>query len=64
MSFLADKLKHIDCRQEWVKMLRDRRICIPTHVDSEFNKADIFTKILCSPVFKRLRDYLMYDPDA
>ena len=26
------KLKHIDCRQEWVKTLRDRDICTPVHV--------------------------------
>ena len=45
-------------------MLRDREICTltPVHVDSRFNLADIFTKILDRETFERLRDELMYDP--
>ena len=56
------KLKHIDARQEWVKILRDREICTPVHVDSADNLADIFTKILSTEVFERLRDQLFWDP--
>ena len=56
------KLKHIDARQEWVKILRDREICTPVHVDSMYNLADIFTKILSTEVFERLRDQLLWDP--
>jgi hypothetical protein len=63
-SAFKTKLKHIDCRQEWVKTLRDRKICIPLHVSSSDNLADIFTKILQPDVFERLRDRIMYNPDA
>ena len=55
------KLKHIDCRQEWVKVLRDRDICTPVHVDSKDNLADMFTKILPETDFIRLRSKLMVD---
>lgn len=57
------KLKHIDARQEWVKILRDREICTPVHVDSADNLADIFTKILSVDTFERLRDQLLWDPN-
>jgi hypothetical protein len=53
------KLKHIDCRQEWVQMLCDKKIIIPTHVDTEENLADIFTKILDPKPFIFLRDRTM-----
>lgn len=53
------KLKHIDCRQWWVEMLRDKNVLIPTHVDSKYNVADLFTKILAREVFERLRDVIM-----
>lgn len=52
-SAFKTKLKHIDCRQEWVKTLRDREICIPLHVDSSDNQPD---------VFEHLRDWIMFDP--
>ena len=55
------KLKHIDCRQEWVRILRDRDICTPVHVDSKDNLADLFTKILPERDFVRLRDCLMHE---
>ena len=61
-SAFKTKLKHIDCRQEWVKTLRDRGTCIPLHVDSSDNLADIFTKILQPDVFERLRDRIMFNP--
>jgi hypothetical protein len=54
------KLKHIDCRQEWVKLLRDRNICTPVHVDTKDNLADFFTKILLPQDFERLRERIMY----
>jgi hypothetical protein len=56
------KLKHIDCRQQWVKILRDHEICTPAHVDSRDNLADILTKILPVGTFERLRDQLMFNP--
>ena len=63
-SCFKSKLKHIDCRQEWVKILRDRDICIPVHVDTRDNLADIFTKILPVQVFERFRNRLMFNPDG
>ena len=52
------KMKHIDDRQEWVKILRDKGICTPVqcHVDTKDNLADIFTKILPVSEFTRLRN--------
>ena len=61
-SAFKTKLEHIGCRQEWVKTLRDRGICIPLHVDSSDNLADIFAKILQPDVFERLRDQIMFNP--
>ena len=63
-SCFKSKLKHIDCRQECVKILRDRDICIPAHVDTRDNLADIFTKILPVQVFERFRNRLMFYPDG
>ena len=62
-SSFKSQLKHIDARQEWVRILRDKEICIPTPVDTKDNLADIFTKILPEAVFTSLRDRLMYDPN-
>jgi hypothetical protein len=56
------KLKHIDNRQEWMKILRGRDICTPMHVPTNDNLADILTKILPVATFERLRDQLLYDP--
>jgi hypothetical protein len=53
------KLKHIDCRQEWVKMLREKSILVPKHVNTKDNLADIFTKILGKQDFQRLCSRLM-----
>ena len=56
---MKTKLKHIDCRQEWVKMLRDKKVIIPKHVTTDDNLADMFTKILPAHRFIELRDQLM-----
>ena len=58
-SAAKTKLKHIDCRQEWVRTLRNKNICVPTHVDSEKNLADLFTKILGKATFEHLRSLIM-----
>lgn len=55
------RMKHIDCKLEWVRVLRDKNICTPTHVPSSDNKADFLTKILDIPTFSRLRSSLMYE---
>ena len=56
------KLKHIDARQECVKVLRDSSILVPVHVPTKRNLADIFTKILTVPEFTRLRNMIMVQP--
>ena len=61
---LKSKLKHVDCRQEWVRVLRDRDICTPVHVDRKDNLADLFTKILTAPEFERLRGQIMYNMES
>ena len=53
------KLKHIDCRQEWVLTLRDKNIVKPVHINTDLNRADLFTKILPTKVFQSHRDALM-----
>ena len=58
-TVIKTKLKHIDCRQDWVRILRDRTICTPTHVDTKLNVADLFTKILPADDFERLTRMIM-----
>jgi hypothetical protein len=53
------KLKHIDCRQHWVKVLRNKSILVPKHVNTKDNLADIFTKILNIHDFQRLFSRMM-----
>ena len=63
-SAFKTKLKHIDCRQRWVKTLRDKNIIHTKHVKSENNLADIFTKILDQNTFEVLRNRMMYRMSA
>ena len=58
-SAARTKLKHVDVKQTWVELLRDKQLLIPVHIKTESNLADIFTKILPVYVFRRLRDALM-----
>ena len=58
-SALKTKLKHIDCRQHWVRTLRDRSLMVPAHVDSADNNSDIMTKILPKDIFIKIRDRLL-----
>ena len=53
------KLKHIDTRQEWVQVLRNKDILVPEHVDTKLNIADIFTTILSVQDFTFLRGLIM-----
>ena len=55
------KLKHIDCRQEWVRTLRNRDIMTPVHIDSELNDADLFTKILARGPFEKVHNRVMVE---
>ena len=56
------KLKHIDCRQEWVKTIRDKGILYATHVSMKDNLADIFSKILDykTYTFEGLRSIILH----
>jgi hypothetical protein len=58
-SAFKSKLKHIDTRQEWVQILRNKDILVPVHVDTKLNIADIFTKILSKEDFYFLRGLIM-----
>ena len=58
-STQRSKLKHIDCRQEWVRMLRDKNLIKPVHVDTKKNVADLFTKILPASTFQGLVNMIM-----
>ena len=51
-SVTKSRLKHIDCRQEWVQVLRNKNILKTQHIDSHLNLADIFTKILPKDTFQ------------
>ena len=53
------KMKHIDCRQYWVRVLRDKEICLPVHVDTKDNLADLFTKPLDRATFWTLLAQIM-----
>ena len=53
------KMKHIDCRQHWIEVLRDSKLVECVHVSTEFNLADMFTKPLDMPRFVKLRDAMM-----
>ena len=53
------KLRHIDCRQEWVQALRDASVVDLQWVESASNFADLFTKILEAETFVKLRDQIM-----
>ena len=50
-SAFKSRLKHIDTRQHWVKVLRDKNILIPQHIDTKDNLADFFTKVLSKDTF-------------
>ena len=53
-SAAKTRLKHIDCRQEFVRLLRSKDILRAVHVPSKENLADLMTKILPRPTFEYL----------
>ena len=53
------KMKHIDCRQHWIQVLRDSKLIECVHVSTEYNLADLYTKPLDMPRFVKLRDAMM-----
>ena len=58
-SAFKSKLKHIDARQEWVRVLRNKDILYAEHVDTNDNVADLMTKILPVGKFADLRSKIM-----
>ena len=60
-SCTKTKLKRVGHHQEWVKILRDKKICTPVHVASADNLADTVTEILRVSTFVTLRDMLVHD---
>ena len=54
------RLKHIDVRECWVRKMRDRSKVIPEHVSTNDNLADLFTKPLAAPTFKKHVERIMW----
>ena len=52
-------MKHIDCAQEWDRILRDKETCPPSHANTDDNRADIFTKILSVEKFRVMQGHIM-----
>ena len=44
-TMLKTKMKHIDVRQNWIRIIRDLSVAQPMHCRSEANIADYLTKI-------------------
>ena len=53
------RMKHIDCRQGWVRQLRDANIVKPVDVNTKDNLSDLFTKLMVGACFQQLRDRCM-----
>ena len=53
------RMKHIDCRQGWVRQLRDKDLVKLVKVDTKVNLADTFTKLLRGQIFLNLRRRFM-----
>ena len=62
-SCFKSKLKHIDVRQHWVRVIRDKNIIIPRHINTKDNLADIFTKVLDKDTFFTLSRQILMFPD-
>ena len=62
-SCFRTRMKHIDCAQNWVRILRDKTVCIPARVNTNNTLADVFTKILSVDRFRVIRspELLMYE---
>ena len=58
-TVMNTRLRHIDVRQDWVRVLRDHGIVKPTHVSSRLNMADMFTKIMGPQEFCYHRDKIL-----
>ena len=52
--------RYIDARQEWVRTLRNRRVCIPKHIPTAENAAGMLTKILPWKIVLTLRNMVLF----
>ena len=64
LAFMANtgnrsRMRHIDVRQEWVKSLRDSDQIVGVKIGTDFNLADIGTKLLLTGTFTSFRDQLL-----
>ena len=54
------RMRHVDCNQQWVAEVRDKKLFAPFHVASALNLSDILTKFFKSTKdFADIRDQLM-----
>ena len=53
------KLKHIDLRQAWIKLLKNRKVVEVVKVPGEANPSDCMTKILGRVAFNKSESELM-----
>ena len=54
------RMRHVDCNQQWVAEVRDKKLFAPFHVASALNLSDILTKFFKSKKdFTDIRDQLM-----
>lgn len=49
------KLKHIDVRQQWVRIMRDYKKVVVKHISGKLNVSDLLTKVHAKHEFVRLR---------
>ena len=59
-SNARSRMRHIDLRLAWVRVLRESGLITCVHVDTKNQLADIFTKILDQKTFIEIRDKLMH----
>ena len=59
-SIQRTKLKWVDLRLEWCRMLKDQSIVTSKWIPTTNNVADLLTKITTKHTFETLRDQLMH----
>ena len=52
-------MKHLDIKEGWIQLLRDRDIAEYWKIEGPLNLADFFTKILPVSIFRIQRDLIM-----
>ncbi len=54
------RMRHIDLRMAWVRVLRESGLITCVHVDTKDQLADILAKVLDQKTFTEIRDKLMH----